>query len=110
MHETLGRDGWPGIEALPSRTLRKAWVQVQLLQREQPSQLLAALAERLHLSQVAAELGEERAARPAAPPAPVVVPEADSQVEVSEANPEEFDATERSWVGTRPQAQPGNTP
>lgn len=105
VHDTLTQDGWPGVEALPSRTLGKALLQAQMLQDEQRSDALDDLLHRLRVMQVAAELREERSARPApAPRAPVPLP--DSQVEVSEATPEEYAASERSWVGTVPQKLP----
>lgn len=110
VHDTLTREGWAGVEALPARTLRKALVQTQMLLEEHGSAALADLQHRLRVMQVAAELREERSARQA-PPAPAVpVPPPDSQVEVSEVTAEEYDASERSWVGTLPQKLPTAEP
>lgn len=90
VHDALRRDGWPCLALLPSRVLRKALVQLQLLLKQEPSPPLSMLAERLQQLQVAAELREERR------------PPVEGQVapEVSDASAEEFDAAERDWVGT----------
>lgn len=94
VHDALRRDGWPCLAVLPSRVLRMALVQLQLLLKQEPSPALSVLAERLHALQVAAELREER--RP-----PV---EGHAAPEVSTASAEEFDAAERDWAGTVAQA------
>lgn len=109
VHDALSREDWPGVEALPSRTLAKARVQTEMLQEERDSETLADLQHRLRVMQVAAELREEREAKPP-PPKAAPLPPPDSEVEVSEATPEEYDATERSWVGTVPQKLPPEKP
>lgn len=110
VHDTLTREGWPGVEALPGRTLRKSLAQTQMLLKEHRSEPLLMLQERLRVMQVAADLREERGAKVVTPrPAgPVLAP--DSEVEVSEVSVEEYDASERSWVGTVPQQLPTSKP
>ena len=89
-------------------------VQTQMLLDENPSAPLVLLQDRLRVLQVAAELREERSARLAAPAAATAAAALllapDSEVEVSEATAEEYDASERSWVGTVPQKLPPAEP
>lgn len=110
VHDALTREGWPGVEALPARTLRKALVQAQMLREEHASEPLAMLQDRLRVMQVAAELRQERGARLAPAAAALPVPAPDSQVEVTEVSAEEYDASEGSWVGTLPQDLPAAKP
>ena len=49
VHDELGARGWPGVEALPARVLRKARIQAEMLASREPSQLLADFVERLQL-------------------------------------------------------------
>jgi hypothetical protein len=95
LHDELGRKGWRGVEALPAKVLGKALAQAEMLGSEEPSPALALLLEQLRPLHAAAELRDERAAQQNEF-------EAGGHVEVSEATHEEFDAMERSWVGTVP--------
>ena len=96
VHDALGREGWPGLEALPSRFLGKAIVQAQMLVSQSASNRLTLLIDRLRVAKVTAELREQRdkqhpqTATPGTPAA----------VEISEATQADFEATERSWVAT----------
>ena len=92
VHDELSRKGWRGVEQLPAAVLGKALVQAQMLASDEASPVLAHIVERLHQVHVAAQLRDERKARSLA--------EGTARVEVSEATHEEFEATERSWVGT----------
>jgi hypothetical protein len=104
VHDELGARGWPGVEALPARVLRKARIQAEMLASREPSQLLADFVERLQLVEIAAAVrdGEEpMAAEPARQPEEELA--AMSQfVEVSDTSFEEYELMERSWVGTVP--------
>lgn len=97
VHDALGRQGWPGLEALPARLLGKALVQTQMLVSQSASHRLALLIDRLRVAKVTAELREQRLAASSAAAA----------VEVSETTHAEFEATERNWVAT---AAPEPTP
>jgi hypothetical protein len=100
VHDELGRRGWAGVEALPSRVLAKALVQAQMLASEEASPSLKMLIERLRPLQVAAELREERQPRPNQG-------ETGADAEVSEATHEDYEETKRSWFGTlAPEATP----
>ena len=97
VHDELGRKGWPGVEAMPSMVLGRALVQAEMLASDEPSRGLAVLVDRLRVIHVAAQLREERQARYAGQA---------RSVEVSEATHEEFEETERSWVGVLPPGLP----
>ncbi len=71
-------------------------MQAQLFVTQEPSELLEDLIERLGVLRVAAEVREDRVQRAHSEDS---VP----SVVVSESSQEEFDAMERSWVGTIPQ-------
>jgi len=92
VHDELRRKGWRGVEALPAQVLGKALVQAQMLASDEASPVLAHFVERLHLMHVGAQLRDERKAR--------LQSEGPAHVEVSEATQEEFEETERSWLGT----------
>ena len=92
VHDELHRKGWRGVEALPAQVLGKALVQAQMLASDEASPVLAHIAERLHLMHVGAQLREERKAQ--------LLADGPARVEVSEATQEEFEETERSWLGT----------
>ena len=106
VHDELTRKGWRGVEQLPAAVLGKALVQAQMLASDETSPALAHIVERLHQAHVAAQLREERKARLRA--------EGAARVEVSEATQEEFEETERSWLGTMspaaipPRGEPGS--
>ena len=70
-----------------------------MLHDQEASNLLARMIDRLRVLLVAAELRGERAAR-------LQGEAAGQQLEVSEATHEEFEAMERSWVGTMPPVTP----
>lgn len=93
VHDELGRRGWTGVELMPAPLLRKALVQAQMLHDQEASNPLARMIAHLHVLLVGAELREERAAR-------LQGEAAGRQLEVSETTHEEFEAMERSWVGT----------
>lgn len=99
VHDELGRRGWAGVEAMPPRVLRKALVQAQMLHDHEASTPLARMIDRMRVLLVAAELREERRERTAREVA-------GEQLEVSETTHEEFEAMERSWVGTVPPIKP----
>jgi len=92
VHDELRRKGWSGVEALPAPVLGKALVQAQMLATDEASPVLVHIVERLQQMHVAAQLREERRARLQA--------DGTARVEVSEATQEEFDETEKSWLGT----------
>lgn len=101
VHDVLSHRGWAGVASMASGLLRKAVMQAQLLAQSLASQESSAplveLIDRLRLLQVAAGLREERQAKPGVP-AQTNAP--DSEVEISETTPEEFEAMQRSWVDT----------
>lgn len=113
VHHELGRRGWRGVQALPAPVLSKALIQAQMVVDPEPTPALTAFIEKLRLAQVSAEVRDHRGepgpvAKPVPPvaPAPTAAPVAaalaPTQMEVSEATQEEFDAMERSWVGEFP--------
>jgi hypothetical protein len=102
VHDELGRKGWTGVGALPASVLRLALVQADMLADGDTAPPLSLFIDQLRLLQVAAELREERQSR-------LKGLEASSTVEVSETTQEDFEAMERSWLGTVPPHEaPGN--
>jgi len=99
VHDALGREGWPGLEALPSRLLGKALVQAQMLVGRSASKRLALLIGRLRVAKVSAELREQPEGRERRDPV-VAPPGALASLEVSETTHADFEAIERSWVAT----------
>lgn len=97
VHDVLSHRGWTGVASMGSGLLRKAVMQAQLLASQESSAQLVELIDRLRLLQVAAGLREERQAKPGVP-AQTNAP--DSEVEISETTPEDFEAMQRSWVDT----------
>ncbi len=97
VHDVLSHRGWAGVASMASGLLRKAVMQAQLLASQESSAQLVELIDRLRLLQVAAGLREERQAKPGVP-AQTDAP--DSEVEISETTPEEFEAMQRSWLDT----------
>jgi hypothetical protein len=97
VHDELGRKGWAGVARMSSTVLGKAQLQVEMLHSRENSLLLADMVDKLRLLKVAAEVREEQRSRRAADPLTGEV-----NVEVSETTHEEFEETERSWVGTLP--------
>ena len=106
VHDELGRRGWSGVAALPAQVLGMAVVQAEMLASDDSTEALATIIEQLRIAKVAAELREERAARPT--PHPGGAP-----LEVSEVPRHEFDELARDdWVDTTPPSdlQPGRAP
>ena len=99
VHDELGRNGWPAVEALPAPVLSKAVVQARMLLSEEPSPVLAALVDQLQVLRVAAEVRADRLAR-------LKELAAEGRLEVSETTHEEFVESERTWVATVPPATP----
>ena len=99
VHDALGREGWPGLEALPSRLLGKALVQTQMLVSQSASKRLALLIDRLRVAKVTAELREQREQHGKPAPLPAA-PGTREAVEISEATHADFEAMERNWVAT----------
>jgi len=93
--EELGRGGWSGVAALPAPVLAQALVQAQRLVKERPSEAVSSVVERLRPLLAAAEQRTQRDERHR----DVV---GQSQLEVSEATGEEFEASKRSWFGDLP--------
>jgi hypothetical protein len=97
VHDELRRRGWPGVEALSSPVLVKALAQAQMLAEDEPSPAMAMIVERLRLMHAAAQSREEREAK-------ARLDGSGGQPEVSETTFDQFEAVERSWVGTIPGA------
>lgn len=87
VHERLGRKGWAGLDLLSARTLGLALVQAEMLVTQEPSPGLALLVERLRVAKAGADAREARRAE-------FQRTDFSEAVEVSEATPEEFDATD----------------
>lgn len=124
VHDELGRQGWPGVQALDSRVLRKACQQAKVLHDLEPSKRLEKLVHHLRLLQTAAEVREDKAERNqwlaaaasaaaaaaavAADSAGVTQPgpqervSAGAELEISEASTEDYEATQRVWEATNP--------
>lgn len=100
VYKELGRMGWLGVGALPSELLAKALAQAEMLAGEAASPLLEELVlqlQRLHAAADRREAGDSRLTGSAF----------GGDLEVSEATHEEFEAMERSWVGSLPPALVG---
>jgi hypothetical protein len=95
VHDELARKGWPGVGVLPSKVVGKALMQAEMLASQDPSPSMATLIERLGQLKIAAEAREERKSQ-------LQEQAQGERPEVSEATHEEFEAMERSWVGTVP--------
>jgi hypothetical protein len=95
VHGELRANGWPGIEALPLKVLGRALTEAEILESDEPSDLLASLIENLRElkdaadSRVAAEAADREWETLAVP-------------EVSDTNYDEYELMERSWAGTVP--------
>ena len=96
VHDVLGRQGWAGVQAMNSSVLRKAVMQLQMLVEREPSKRLERLVERLRMMQAAAEAREERIQQHAQALA------AGDSLQVTEASPEEFEASQREWEAIAP--------
>lgn len=104
VHDVLGRKGWAGVQDLKSTVLRMAIVQTQMLVEREPSKRLDRFADRLRMIQAAAEAREERLQQHAQALA------AGAALQVSEATPEEFEASQRDWDATLPAELDGAAP
>lgn len=102
VHDELSRKGWRGVELLPAPVLAKALVQAQMLATSESSPALVHVIDRLQQVHIAAELREERRAQ--------LLADVPARVEVSEATHEEFELTERSWIGVVPAEGPPSQP
>jgi len=102
VHDELSRKGWRGVELLPAAVLGKALVQTQMLATSASTPVLQHLIDRLAQVHAAAQLRDERKAQLQA--------EVPARVEVTETTHEEFEQTERSWVGVAPAAIPSRRP
>jgi hypothetical protein len=91
VHDQLSSKGWAGVDALPSRVLGMAVVQVQMLTANEPSLALVQLTDRLRVIKVEVELREERQRSAAA----------DREVEVSEVTHEEFTRSAMDWQSSQ---------
>ena len=99
VHQQLDGAGWAGVEALPRQVAERALAEAEMLQSEEPSELLEMIIERLRASNAAADAREaleaiEREEQEWEAPA---VPE------ISETSYDEYELMERSWIGTVPQ-------
>jgi hypothetical protein len=95
VHDTLGRKGWAGVEALPGQELAVAIDQATQLLHEDPSVPMATLVERLRQILIAIEVRNERRSR-------FQAQDRADRPEVSEATREEYDEMERRWEDTWP--------
>jgi len=93
VHDELGRRGWAGVGSSPSRVLRKALTQAEMLASGESSPMLAEVVDRLRACHVAAELREERASGAAQRMT-------NDEPVVSEVSQEEFDEMQRGWIDT----------
>lgn len=111
VHDVLGRQGWPGVQAMGSRVLAKAQVQAQMLAQRESSRRLVQFVDRLRMLQAAAEAREERIDRSGGAVLEGHVPRSGgaTDIEVSEISAEEYEATHRSWVATVSPALDGDT-
>jgi hypothetical protein len=98
VHQALDGFGWVEVEALPRQVNERALAEAEMLQSEEPTELLEMIIERLRKANADAD---SRAAVEAIqredewePPA---VPE------ISETSYDEYELMERSWIGTVPQ-------
>ena len=98
IHDELGSRGWPGVEALPAQIVDRALTEAEILSSQETSNLLSSIIEGLRAIKDAAGARAIEAARAASERewAILEVPE------VSEANYDEYELMERSWVGTVP--------
>lgn len=102
VHDELSRKGWRGVELLPAAVLGKALVQAQMLATTESTPVLQHVIDRLHQAHTAAQLREERKVQLHA--------DAPAHVEVTETTHEEFELSERSWVGVAPAEVPPRRP
>jgi hypothetical protein len=102
VHDVLGRQGWPGLQALNSRVLRRAGQQLQLLVEREPSARLVRFIDKLRLLQAGAEAREERLAAQARHAEAQAEVAGESMLEVSEGSVEDYEATQREWDATAP--------
>ncbi len=95
VHDVLGRNGWPGVAALPGPVLAEALAQAEILASDEPSSALEMIIEGLRPLQSAADLRDESDSR-------LQDFRVGENLDVSESTFAEFDHLERSWVGTTP--------
>lgn len=98
-HKALEARGWPGVDGLPLKMLSRVVAEAEMLQGLEPSALMAQIVERLAAAKAEVEGRVERDAKMQEKTwLQAAVPE------VSEASHEEYELTERSWMGTMPAA------
>ena len=95
VHDALESTGWPGVQALPGPSLRRALVQAEMLASVEPSPALEVIIERLRPLTEVVDQREESESR-------LQDFRVGESVEVSESTFAEFETLERSWVGTVP--------
>ena len=95
VHDELRIKGWPGVEALPLKVIRRAQREAEILSSDEPSPLLTTIIDGLRELQVAADT-------PAAPEPLEEEWETLQVPEVSDTNFDEYELMERSWAGTVP--------
>ena len=95
VHDELQAQGWMGVDALPTKVLERALVEAEILQGDEPSELLAT---------IIAKLGELKAAATARDLEKALEREFETMKapEVSDTNFDEYELMERSWAGTVP--------
>lgn len=101
VHDELGHKGWAGVALLPHSVLARALAQADELRREAPSPTMKQLVDKLRSLQPppppappAVDLNATDAREPRRPPG--------ASLEVSEATPEDFEASKRSWFAELP--------
>lgn len=111
VHDLLGRQGWAGVTALPASVLARALIQADELRREAPSPAMKQLVDKLRTLQPPPPAPPSAAESAAAKEAEARAAEArearrppGTSLEVSEATPEDFEASRRSWFGELPPA------
>lgn len=93
VHDTLVRKGWGGVDVLPARVLSKAVVQAQMISGRESSPRMRAFVDHVRKLQVAAEVREDRVHHSQ-------TLASESACEVQEGSAEDYEASQREWVGT----------
>jgi hypothetical protein len=103
VHDQMRLKGWAGVVALPEFIRSNALAQAQKLARESPVPRMSQLIDRLRTSLLPPPSKE-----PVASPAPSAsrsIERPETEVEVSEASTDEFEASQRGWLDTVPPLQ-----
>lgn len=99
LYDELDSRGWAGIAALPLTVMSRGLAEAEMLATDEPSSVLNTIIEGLRELTVAAERRATHRAHEALErewEKPARAPE------ISETNYDEYELTERSWVGTVP--------